>query len=115
MNQNDFYARLDALMDSESTFDLIPSLIVQASTDGLSILVAFEKNPKGESVAAYGMLQDRMFLLCAPKWVATGYEAYTLAETEINRLSSNGAYWKPPLQAHRSHRWGAGAYRAQWA
>ena len=42
MNQNDFYVRLDALMDSEFTFDRIPPLVEQARTDGLSILVAFE-------------------------------------------------------------------------
>lgn len=89
MNQTDFYARLDTLMDSETTFDMIPPLVVQARADGLSILVAFEKNEKGESVAAYGMLQGRMFLLCAPKWDATGYEAYTLAETEMDRLFDN--------------------------
>ena len=86
MNQTDFYARLGALMDSETTFDLIPPLVVQARADGLSILVAFEKNEKGESVAAYGMLQGRMFLLCAPQWDATGYEPYTLAETEMGPL-----------------------------
>ena len=86
MTQADFYSRLDSFLESEATFDLIPPLIGQAKTDGLSILVAFQRNEKGESVAAYGMLQGRMFLLCAPKWDAAEYEAYTLAETEIGRL-----------------------------
>lgn len=86
MTQKEFYARLDSLMDAESTFDLIPPLIMQARADGLSILISFQKNEKGESVAAYGMLQGRMFLLCAPKWDATDYGAYTLAETEITGL-----------------------------
>ena len=86
MTQEEFYARLDALMADESTFDLIPPLIAQAKADGLSILIAFQKDDKGESVAAYGMLQGRMFLLCAPKWDATDYGTYTLAETEIAGL-----------------------------
>ena len=73
-------------MDSESTFDLIPPLIAQARGDDLSILIAFQKNKRGESVAAYGMLQKRMFLLCATKWDAKEYEAYTLAETKIADL-----------------------------
>ena len=30
MTQEEFYARLDSLMDDESTFDLIPPLITQA-------------------------------------------------------------------------------------
>lgn len=86
MNQNDFYTRLDAWMDSEETFDLIPPLIAQAKSDGLSILVAFQKNEKGESVAAYGTLQGRMFLLCAPNWNSPQYAEYTLAETKMDRL-----------------------------
>ena len=86
MTQEDFYTRLDTLMDSEATLDMIPPLITQARLDGLSIIIAFEQNDKGESVAAYGMLQGRMFLLCAPQWNATSYEAYTLAETEISGL-----------------------------
>lgn len=89
MTQEEFYARLDSLMDAESTFDLIPPLIAQAKADGLSILLAFQKDEKGELVAAYGMLQGRMFLLCAPKWNAADYEAYTLAETEIAGLFEN--------------------------
>lgn len=86
MTQADFYTRLDHFMESEATFDLIPPLIAQAHADGLSILVAFQKNEKDESVAAYGTLQGHMFLLCAPKWDATSYEAYTLAETKMDRL-----------------------------
>ena len=86
MTQEEFYARLDSLMDDESTFDLIPPLITQAKDDGLYILLAFQENEKGESIAAYGMLQGHMFLLCAPKWNATDYETFTLAETEIAGL-----------------------------
>ena len=86
MTQNDFYSRLDEYMDTEATSDLIPPLVAQAHTDGLSILVASQKNEKGESVAAYGMLQGKMFLLCAPKWDAASYETYTLVETEMGRL-----------------------------
>ena len=73
-------------MHSEATFNLIPPLITQARADGLSIILAFQKDDKGESVAAYGMLQGKMFLLCAPKWDAKEYGAYTLAETEIAGL-----------------------------
>ena len=86
MTQADFYSRLDAFLESETTFDLIPPLITQAKADGLSILLAFQKDEKGELIAAYGMLQGRMFLLCASKWNATDYESYTLAETEIDGL-----------------------------
>lgn len=86
MNQNDFYARLDEYMQSEATFDRIPPLVAQARADGLSILVAFRKNEKGESVAAYGMLRGKLFLLCAPRWEARHYEDYTLAETDISSL-----------------------------
>ena len=86
MTQNEFYQRLDACMDAEATFDLIPPLIVQAVADDLSILVAFQKNDGDESVAAYGILQGKLFLLCATKWDTADYEGYTLAETNLGNL-----------------------------
>ena len=52
MTQEEFYARLDSLMDDKSTFDLIPPLITQAKADGLYILLAFQENEKGESIQA---------------------------------------------------------------
>ena len=68
MTQEEFFTKLDNYLESEETVKLIPPLIAQAKSDGLSIYIAITQDANGEDTAAYIKAEGRQYLSCiAPK------------------------------------------------